>query len=148
MFETICVGYDGSEPSENAVRMACDLAGKYHSALHLVHTPHPETVAFAMGAVSGYHAAITMPSPKETAEAADRLLEKARATAAAAGKTDVVTHIGTGDAAQALTSYAEKVGADLIVTGRRGLGNLKGLVLGSTSQDVGHRAACAHLTVK
>ena len=56
MFSKIVVGVDGSEISDNAVRMACDLAGKYDSALYLVHTPQPHTVAFAMGAVAGYHA--------------------------------------------------------------------------------------------
>ncbi|MEM9577491.1 MAG: universal stress protein [Pseudomonadota bacterium] len=147
MFNTICVGYDGSGPSENAVRMACDLADKYHGVVHIVHTPHPETVAFAMGAVAGYHAAVTMPDPKETQEAAETLLEKARATAAAAGQSDVKTHIGQGDAAKELTEYAKEVKSDLIVTGRRGLGNLTALVMGSTSQAVSHHATCAHLTV-
>ena len=147
MFKTICVGYDGSEPSENAVRMACDLASKYHGSVHIVHTPHPETVAFAMGAVAGYHAAVTMPSPDETKKAADTLLDKARATAAAAGQNDVKTHIGQGDAAKELTEYAKGVDSDLIVTGRRGLGNLTALVMGSTSQAVSHHATCAHLTV-
>lgn len=147
MFNIICVGYDGSEPAENAIRMACDLADKYNSSIHIVHTPHPETVAFAMGAVAGYHAAVTMPSAEETQKAADALLQKAMAAAAAAGQSDVTTHVGQGDAAKELTEYATSVGSDLIVTGRRGLGNLTALVLGSTSQSVSHNASCAHLTV-
>lgn len=147
MFKTICVGYDGSDPSENAVRVACDLAGKYDGALHIVHTPHPETVAFAMGAVAGYHAAVTMPSPDETRKAAESLLERAMEIAVTAGQNEVTTYIGEGDAARALTEYAKTVGSDLIVTGRRGLGNLSALVMGSTSQSVSHHATCAHLTV-
>jgi nucleotide-binding universal stress UspA family protein len=148
MFKTICVGYDGSEPSENAVRAACDLAGRYQATLHIVHTPHPETVAFAMGAVAGYAVAASMPTPEETRKAAEDMIERAKATAAAAGQTNVTTHIGSGDTATALTNYAKSVDADLIVTGRRGLGNLSALVLGSTSLDVGHKANCAHLTVR
>lgn len=148
MFETICVGYDGSDPSENAVRVACDMARKYGSAVHIVHTPHPETVAFAMGAVPGYNVAIAMPAAEEVARSASVLKEKARATATAAGVDTVVTYVGHGDAAYVLTEYAKSVGSDLIVTGRRGLGNLSALVLGSTSLDVGRRATCAHLTVK
>ena len=149
MFTTICVGYDGSEPSDNAVRMACDLATKYDSSVHVVHTPHPETVAFAMGAVAGYHVATTMPSAEETAKSAAVMLEKAVETAKAAGHTgEIKTHIGEGDAAKSLIEYASSVNSDLIVTGRRGLGNLSALVLGSTSQNVGHHANCAHLTVK
>jgi nucleotide-binding universal stress UspA family protein len=148
MFKTICVGYDGSEPSDNAVRIACDLAQKYGSKVHVVHTPHPETVAFALGAVAGYHVATTLPSPDETAQAVEKMLGKAKATAAALGQTDVVTHVGDGDAAKALTDYAKSVKSDLIVTGRRGLGNLTALVLGSTSQSVAHEADCAHMTVR
>lgn len=149
MFTTICVGYDGSEPSDNAVRMACDLATKYDSAVHVIHTPHPETVAFAMGAVAGYHVATTMPSAEETAKSAAVLLAKAVETAKAVGYAgEIKTHMGEGDAAQSLIEYADSVGSDLIVTGRRGLGNLSAIVLGSTSQSVGHLASCAHLTVK
>lgn len=147
MFNTICVGYDGSDPAKKALRMACDLAGKYSSSLHIVHTPHPETVAFAMGAVAGYHAVTTMPSPEETSKAAKLMLDEASGIASGAGMQGVSTHVGQGDAAEELTGYAARVGSDLIVTGRRGLGNLSALVLGSTSQSVSHQAKCAHLTV-
>ena len=148
MFETICVGYDGSDPSENAVRAACDLAKKYDARVHIVHTPHPQTVAFAMGAVPGYNVAVTRPSPEEVAESASVLIERAQATAASVGVENVETYVCHGDAAYVLTEYAKSVGCDLIVTGRRGLGNLSALFLGSTALDVGKRADCAHLTVK
>ena len=148
MFSTICVGFDGSGPSENAIKAACDLARRYQADLHIVHAPHPETVAFAMGAISGYYAAPALPSPEEFEKAEAMLMEKASAIATEAGCFEITTHVGTGDAATALTKYAESVGADLIVTGRRGLGNLTALVLGSMSQSVANMATCAHLTVK
>ena len=147
MFRTICVGYDGSDPSENAIRIACDLAEKYGARVHVVHTPYPETVAFALGAVPGYHVAAAIPSLEDTRKAGEDMLERARAAAAAAGQPEIVTHLGEGDAARALIDYAASVDSDLIVTGRRGLGNLSALVLGSTSQAVAHKATCAHLTV-
>ena len=147
MFKVICVGYDGSEPSQNAVKVACNMADKYGSSVHIIHSPHPETVAFAMGAVAGYHVATTMPTPEETEKSARVMLDKAKEAAVEAGQSDVTTHVGNGDAAQVLTDYAKSVGSDLIVTGRRGLGNFSALVLGSTSLNVGHKATCAHLTV-
>lgn len=147
MFRKITVGFDGSEPSENAMRVACDLAAKYGSELHISHTPKPETVAFAMGAVAGYHVATTMPGADEVAAAAQKVLDKAREIARASGFDKTVTHVGDGEPAQALLDHANEVGSDLIVTGRRGLGNLSALVLGSTSQRVGHLSHCAHLTV-
>ncbi|WP_298973403.1 universal stress protein [uncultured Roseobacter sp.] len=147
MFKTITVGFDGSGPSENALRLACDLAANYDSEIHIVHTPKPETVAFAMGAVAGYHVATTMPSHEEVAESAQKLLDQAKKITAEAGQTKVTTEVGEGDPAQSLLDHANKAGSDLIVTGRRGLGNLTAMVLGSTSQRVGHLAQCAHLTV-
>lgn len=147
MFKKITVGFDGSEPSENALRLACDLAQKYGSDIHISHTPKPETVAFAMGAVAGYHVATTMPGAEEVAEAAQKVLTKARKIAKGAGCDNPISHVGDGEPAQALLDHAQEVGSDLIVTGRRGLGNLSALVLGSTSQRVGHLAHCAHMTV-
>lgn len=147
MFEKITVGFDGSDPSENALRMACDLADKYGAEVHISHTPKAETVAFALGAVAGYHAVTTMPSAQDVAEAAQKVVAQAKAIAANAGVAQPVVHVGEGEPAQALLGYAREIGSDLIVTGRRGLGNLSGLVLGSTSQQVAHTARCAHLTV-
>ena len=72
MFSNIVVGVDGSDTSDNAVRIACDLAGRYDSALYLVHTPRPQTVAFAMGAVAGIHAATTVAHHGEEVGAAGR----------------------------------------------------------------------------
>jgi nucleotide-binding universal stress UspA family protein len=41
----------------------------------------------------------------------------------------------------------EAYGADLILTGRRGLGNMGSPALGSTSQRVNHLAKCACLSI-
>ena len=148
MFDTICVGFDGSEPSENALRAACAIAEKFNGSVHVVHVPKHETVAFALGAVSGYHAATTMPSKEEVAEAAAIVTDTAKKIADVEGHSEVTCHIVDGDPATAVVDKAKAVGADLIVSGRRGLGNLSAMVLGSTSSDISHRAHCAHLTVK
>lgn len=147
MFSNIVVGIDGSDPAMNALRIACDIAGKYGSQLHIVHTPKPETVAFAMGAVAGYHAVVDMQSPEEVQKAAEETLAKGVEVAASSGVDNAKTKIGDGDPAANIVGYAESVGADLIVTGRRGLGDVAGLFLGSTSHDVGKHAKCACLTV-
>ncbi|WP_299547096.1 universal stress protein [uncultured Tateyamaria sp.] len=147
MFKRIVVGVDGSSTSDNAVRIACDLAGKYDSALYLVHTPQPQTVAFAMGAVAGYHAVTTMPSQDEVVEAANKIVESAEAVAKECGREIAEARTDQGDPAQKITACAQDVGADLIVTGRRGLGSIGSLVQGSTSQQVNHLAKCATLSV-
>ena len=147
MFETIVVGVDGSEASDKAIRMACDLAQKYGTDLHLVHSPQPETAVYATAAVAGFPAVAEMPTQDELDQAGEEIMKLARAITAGAGMTDVQTHMLRGDPANELIDCAARVGADLIVTGRRGLGNLAGLVLGSTSQRIMHHAKCAVLTV-
>lgn len=147
MFAKIIVGLDGSEPSEKALRIACDIAGKYGSQVHLVHTPQPQTVAFALGAVAGYHAVTTMPSTEEVEKASHKILDAAEAVSKECGISDVTRYIGEGNAADEIVDYAKKTGADLIVTGRRGLGSLGALVQGSTTQQVNHKAECACLSI-
>ena len=147
MFGKIVVGLDGSEHSDQALRIACDLAGKYGSDLHLVHTPQPQTVAFAMGAVAGYHTVTTMPSSEEVQEAADKIIDAAKAVVEEAGQTVTQAHTERGEPAEHIVACAKEVGADLIVTGRRGLGSMGSLLQGSTTQRVNHLAECACLSV-
>ena len=147
MFNKIVVGIDGSEMSENALRLACSLAEKYDSELHLVHTPQPHTVAFAMGAVAGYHAVTTMPGVEEVREAGEKILNKGKEIAAKNGRTITQTYMDTGDPADEIVACANAIGADLIVSGRRGLGTVGSLVQGSTSQKINHLASCACMSV-
>lgn len=147
MFKKIVVGIDGSEASDRALRLACDLAQKYSSDIHLVHTPQPQTVAFATGAIAGYHAVTTMPSADEVDAAIQKILGKGEAIAKEYDIKIVKTDSEPGDPADHIIACAESNGADLIVTGRRGLGSVGSLVLGSTTQRVNHQAKCACLSV-
>ena len=147
MFGKIVVGLDGSKPSENALRMACNLASKYGSELHLVHTPQPKTVAFAMGAVTGYHTVTTMPSPEEVQTASNKIIQKATSIANGCGITVTQSFTDLGEPADQIVKRAKDCNADLIVTGRRGLGTVGSLLQGSTTQRVNHLAECASLSV-
>lgn len=53
-----------------------------------------------------------------------------------------------GDPAGNIIAAAEHEKAELVVMGRRGLGNVAGLVMGSISHKVAHLAECTCLTVK
>ncbi len=147
MFEKILIGIDGSEPAEKALRLACDLAQKYGSELHIVHTPQPQTVAYALGAVSGYHAATTMPSAAEVTAAGEKVLDAGEAIASECGQQVTQKLQEVGDPADVMIAYADRWGIDLIVTGRRGLGAVGAIVMGSTTQRVNHLAKCACLSV-
>ncbi|WP_299732627.1 universal stress protein [uncultured Tateyamaria sp.] len=147
MFTNIIVGLDGSQKSKDAARIAFDLGKYYSGTVTLVHVPHAETAAFVVGAVSGYRAAITLPSFDEIEKAGQHVLDEVLAIAADLGFEKVKTHMPHGEAATELLQHAEEIGADLIVTGRRGLSGLSSLVLGSTTQRINHLAKCACLSV-
>ncbi len=144
MFKKITVAIDGSDASANALRVACDLAGKYGSKIHLVHTPQMETTAYAVGA----GAMVVTPSQKELDAAGAKIIDEALAIAKECGQKIAKTHLAHGNAADQILHCAEEWGADLIVMGRRGLGSFGSLVLGSTSLRVSHLAKCACLTVE
>jgi nucleotide-binding universal stress UspA family protein len=70
----------------------------------------------------------------------DRVLDEAERAAAQAGIHDVKKISAVGDAAQEIVKAAASMEADLVVVGRRGLGEVAELALGSVSQKVLHRA--------
>ena len=65
-----------------------------------------------------------------------------------AGVEPAKQFVRNGTPSHEATSVAKETNSDLIVTGRRGVGGLHGLLLGSTSQKIAHDAPCAFLTVK
>ena len=77
----------------------------------------------------------------------ERLVEDAASRAKDQGVA-VRTVLRTGDPASAILEVAGSEKVDMIVMGRRGLGDLGGLLLGSVSHKVSHLAECACLTVK
>lgn len=147
MFREIIVGLDGSEKARKGARIAYDLARHYGGSVTLVHVPHAETAAFVVGAMSGYHAALTKPSFEEIERAGQKVLDLALIIAADVGFENVRTHMPHGDAATEILLHADEIGADLIITGRRGLGRVSSAVLGSTTQSINHGAKCACLSV-
>lgn len=63
------------------------------------------------------------------------------------GVQDVRTQVRTGDPAEQLLGYAHDHAIDLLIMGRRGLGRIRGLLMGSVSAKVGSLAECPVVTV-
>ena len=147
MITSIVVGIDGSDASERALRMACAIASQFGAALSVIHTPREETVNYAAEAISGFYVGVGMGQQELLMEAAEKLIEKAQAIVQAEGVATSDVVIGHGDPAADVLDVATSTNADLIVTGRRGLGDLGALVLGSTSHQISKNAKCACLTV-
>lgn len=145
MFKSILVAIDGSEPSKRALETACDLASRYDAALHVVHVPYPEAQEKTL--VMGAAAVTIKATPEEIQAAGQAVIADARKLLDAAGCTGATTEVAGGDPAHAIADSAERNHSDLVVMGRRGLSDLKGLVVGSTSHKVSHLIHCACLTV-
>jgi nucleotide-binding universal stress UspA family protein len=135
MAEAIVVGTDGSETARRAVAEAVRLASAFGAELHVVSAFEPLRGARVAGAPEGA-ARVWHPLPDADVEA--------RLSEAAAGvrmnNVQVTTHAVQKDPADALLEVADKVGADLIVVGNKGMHSAKRFVLGNVPNKVSHRA--------
>jgi nucleotide-binding universal stress UspA family protein len=144
MFKEIVVAFDGSDHAESAILTACDMADRYSAKLHVVHVPEVHDQAIAMGA-----SAVVLPVDEDTLqESGQTIIKRAEQLAKGAGHIFSSTDILSGAPGDAILISAKERGADLIVSGRRGHGQLKGILMGSVSQKIASGADCAVLTVK
>ena len=141
-FETLLVPCDFSAHSDKALDCAIGLAKTFGSKIHVIHAYHlPIQVATPDQ--------IVIPQDFWTAvrDSAARKLEKTVQKVKAAG-VDAEAHLAEMPPAQAINPTAEKVGADLIVMGTRGLTGLKHVLLGSVAERTIRTAPCPVMTVK
>jgi nucleotide-binding universal stress UspA family protein len=137
----IVVGVDESAPSIHGIHKAIELAEALHAELHVIHAVHiPGTLLAVLNQVPADIAQLEKAQRDAVWEMAAPLLDD---TSVKVERVDL-----NGYPADALVEYAEGVGADLIVIGSRGRGELAALFLGSTSHRVLHLAHCDVLVVK
>ena len=174
MFKTIIVPTDGSEHANKAVEVAGEIAAKFDSRVivlqaHLHHTATSDLKALCKStglgddiperltdlenamyeASAASYAPVPLPVPPEILQKiGDGIAAKARQVLEKKGVEQVSTQVIDGKPAENIISAAEHEKADLIVMGRRGLGDIAGLLMGSVSHKVTHLAECACLTVK
>jgi nucleotide-binding universal stress UspA family protein len=176
MLDKILCAIDGSDHAEKAVNWASVLAQKFEAELillfvaphrmappelrrmaeaeHVVRppAPAPPPVSPQPGMPSRWtsedlsqNAAISATIYRELGE---RLVAGARWQAEHAGVAKVTGLVEDGDPAHRIVEVARRENVDLIVMGRRGIGDLKGLLLGSVTHKVAQAATCACLTVE
>lgn len=134
MIRLVLLAVDGSEHGGKAIDLAGDLAGRYGARVVVLHVLARATYA-DLGEADFIRAA------------GNEMLRRAEDRAKRAGAPNVAAILDTGDPATRIVYQAEANAADLIVMGRRGLGDLGGLLLGSVSHKVAQLASCACLTV-
>jgi len=79
---------------------------------------------------------------------ADYVLADAERRAEAHGVPKVTRQVEDGDPVKRILEVARDVDADLIVTGARGLSDLKALMVGSVSHKLAHLAPVTCITVR
>jgi nucleotide-binding universal stress UspA family protein len=136
VIERIVVGTDGSDTATEAVSQAIELAGALGAELHIL-----TSYVTAMANVD------KLQGEYVPGEAASEVLNVARAAAETAG-VKVATHEGAADPAEALLELAEKIDADLLIVGNRGMRGPKRFFLGSVPNAVAAHAPCAVMIVK
>jgi nucleotide-binding universal stress UspA family protein len=144
---TVLVATDFSEEAalatSAAVRLAGRMVGKTQPlSLVLLH-------AWSTPLVYGEPPWLTpkLPPTGEIEKEARHTLESL-AAALRGDRVDVQVQVREGDAAEVITSEAERVKADLIALGTVGRSGLNRLLLGSVAEHVLHRAPCPVLTVR
>jgi nucleotide-binding universal stress UspA family protein len=122
----IVVGYDGSEHSKEAVRVALEIARAYGEKVVIAFGYELNPLA---GELHDYHAALK--------ELANQRLTEAISLAAADG-AEVEAVIVERDPAEGLVDLASERNARVIVVGTRGESPLRGALLGSTAHKLLH----------
>ena len=141
----IIAATDGSEGAERAVAREAELAKFTNAKLLIVNVSQPElSHAYAELPLS-VRLGITEGDALE--EISHRMLSRASSVAQKHGATDIESVTGGGDPAETLLHLIDSRNADAIVIGRRGLGQLKGLLIGSVSQKLASLARCIVIIV-
>ncbi|MGB8277194.1 MAG: universal stress protein [Methylovirgula sp.] len=138
----ILVATDGSEGAARAIAFAADLAKQLGASLSIITVSgdfSENDVRQLARSEGGIGAALDLLS--------NRILVEAKEQAQRIGITNIETQAAWGDAAGAIIDAAVRIQADAVVLGRRGRGQLAGLLLGSVSQKVATLAPCTVIVV-
>lgn len=131
MKRKILVAYDGSDLSEKAIREAeLQASVASESEMHIL------SVVSQFGLMTSYPA-MAFDVEREMAEKLRAKLGKIKrdfASANVAVHAKVIVDHAPRNVGRAIVEYAEKKGVDLIIISCRGLGGVKGTILGSVSR--------------
>ena len=138
MFKNIVLAFDGSEYSNKALQCAKSMAERFEATLWMVHVfRNPSDFL-------GYTDYEKLYARRQGA--AQAVLDEARQKF---GTTTFIVNeeLHEGLEAESILKVAENCAADLIVMGTRGLGAVKGFLVGSVSRKVIHYASCPVMVV-
>jgi nucleotide-binding universal stress UspA family protein len=144
VFKRIVVGTDGSETAQEAVRQAVDLAKSTGASLDIVS-------AYGGDSAAGGTRLEQVERPADVPETAREQVNFALDSAAGVAKkegVEVQAHAEEGDPADALLNVAERLHADVIVVGNKGMTGARRFLLGSVPNKVSHHAPCSVFIIR
>jgi nucleotide-binding universal stress UspA family protein len=148
MVKKVLVAIDGSEHSLKAVDYAIDVAQKYGSEMYLIHIIDKVEIPEELKKYVSVEKIEDPPEYLVFNDIGNRILKKLKEQAEKSGIKKVHTIIQEGDAAEKITDFARENEIDWIFMGSRGLGGVKGLLMGSVSNKVCHLTDSTCITVK
>ncbi len=138
MLKNILVAIDGSKASTNVLQSATELSEKFGAGLHLLHVVWELQIPSnpANPGLMGKFDIVEQQHHDLLTSSGEQLLNQAKRVAESNGASVLQAEISSGDPASEIVKYADKNQMDLIVIGSRGLGQVKGLLMGSVSRKV------------
>ncbi|WP_038960305.1 universal stress protein [Bradyrhizobium japonicum] len=138
----IMVATDGSNGADRAVDVAAEIAKALSGNLLIV------TVADSLAFEQAQQMVRAEGSTGDVLEAmTTQTLKTAEARARDLGASQIELKVGWGDITRSLIDIARGGSVEMIVVGRRGRGQLAGLLLGSVSQKLVSLAPCTVVVV-
>ena len=138
MTKQILVPVDGSEGSDRAVAQAITMAEVCDAKLNFLYVANINQLAINACLSDAILEAVT--------KAGNVILDRAMALVPSGIEKEAFSE--TGSPAVVILDFAASNDMDLIVMGSRGLGIVKGVLLGSVSQYIVEQAKCPVLVVK
>lgn len=142
-YHTVVVGYDGSADADRAVEAAADQVGP-NGKVHVVTAFHPETTARIIEHLKQLPEEFRYVYDQDAAETGRQQPALLRLQGRG---VDCAGHVVPDDPATAIIDVAEREGADLVVVGSRGLGEVQRFLRGSVSARIALHAPMSVLVV-
>jgi nucleotide-binding universal stress UspA family protein len=146
LFKRILYCTDGSASASAAGPTAGQIADKFAAALTVLHVVDLPSSSYSAQHWAGF---------RLSQDEAQRIADEARAQVLSAAKSALLDcraayefRQETGNPAAVILRVAVEEGSDLIVLGSRGMGAVKGFMMGSVSDRVSHHPPCSVLIVR
>lgn len=144
MFKEILVAYDGSDCSKKAIATAIDFIERDPEVqLHVVHVKD----SLPINVYGLYGPNLSQNLISEFDAAADALLLEAQDMLTAHEEVCSYSRL-EGNAADEIVKYVNVYEIDLVIIGSRGLGAVRGMLMGSVSSRVVQEVDCHVLIIK